>query len=54
MKCRRTTALPSSVCVADCAPGEGGGNSPIKMTGVLVVPFRGKNLSIGTAWGAII
>ena len=33
------------------APGgrEGGGDSPIKLTGVLVVPFRGYNLSIGTA-----
>ena len=29
--------------------GGGGGNSPIKMTGVLVIPFRGYNWSIGTA-----
>ena len=29
--------------------GRGGGYSPIKVTGVLVVPFRGLNLWIGTA-----
>ena len=30
----------------------GEGYSPIKVTGVLVVPFRGLILWIGTAWGA--
>ena len=29
-----------------------GGYSPIKVTGVLVIPFRGLNLGIGTAQGA--
>ena len=29
--------------------GGGGGDSPIQMTVVLVVPFRDKNLPIGTA-----
>ena len=37
-------------------PGGGGGvgerYSSIKVTGVLVVPFRGLNLWIGTAYGA--
>ena len=28
-----------------------GGYSPIKVTGVLVVPFRGLNLWIGNAYG---
>ena len=32
--------------------GGGGRYSPIKVTGVLVVPFTGSNLWIGTAWGA--
>ena len=31
------------------AGGAGGGYSPIKVTGVLVVPFRGLNLWIGTS-----
>ena len=32
-------------------PPRGGGYSPIKVTEVLVVPFRGLNLWIGIAWG---
>ena len=32
----------------------GGGYSPIKMTRVLVVPFRGYNVSLCTTYGAII
>ena len=36
-----------------CISGiQGEGYSPIKVTGVLVVPFRGLILWIGTAWGA--
>ena len=30
----------------------GGGYSPIKVAGALVVPFRGLHLWNGTAWGA--
>ena len=33
----------------DSPGGGGGGYFPIKVTGVLVVPFRGLNLLIGTA-----
>ena len=29
-----------------------GGDSPIKMTGVLAIPFRGYNLMVGNAKGA--
>ena len=32
----------------------GGGNSPIKMTGVLVIAIWGQNLTPGTAWGVKI
>ena len=51
---RLSQALP----LTSCKPrppfpgGEGGWYSPIKLTGVLVVPLRGLYLWVGTAKGA--